>query len=91
MDHGVGLCSEFELRFNKNHACFEQLLVVEQELDRIPEGDLTEVALCVGENFQNGKTHAPIDDAIDVYRNFYREDKAEFAKWEKGTPAPHWW
>ena len=91
LEHGIGLCTEFELRFNKNHACFEQLLVVEQELDRIPEGDLTEVALCVGENFQNGKTHAPIDDAIDVYRQFYRADKAEFAKWEKGTPAPDWW
>ena len=61
------------------------------ELAFIPEGDMTDIALCVGEEFQNGTTHAPIQDAVHIYREFYRYDKSEFAKWEKERPAPEWW
>ena len=52
---------------------------------------MTDVALCVGEELQRGRTHAPIDEAVNIYREFYRIDKADFAKWEKGTAAPTWW
>ena len=89
--HAYGLCDEFTLRFNKEHACFQQLLVISEQLWRIPDTPMTDVALCVGEELQRGRTHAPIGDAVDVYREFYRIDKAEFAKWEKGTDAPEWW
>ena len=89
--HAYGLCDEFTLRFNKEHACFQQLLVVSDQLWRIPDTPMTDVALCVGEELQRGRTHAPIGDAVEVYREFYRIDKAEFAKWEKGTDAPEWW
>lgn len=91
LEHGFGLCSQFEFRFNKEHACFTQLAKVMDTLDFIPDHGLTDVALCVGEELQNGRTHAPIADAVHVYRNFYRIDKAEFAKWDKGVDAPVWW
>jgi len=89
--HGYGLCEQFEFRFNKTHACYEQLVDVESTLARIPDQGLTDIALCVGEALQNGRTHAPIAEAVDTYRNFYRIDKADFAKWEKGCDAPVWW
>ena len=91
LEHGFALCDEFAFRFNKEHACLQQLEKISLELDLIPEGEMTDIALCVGEELQNGRTHAPIDEAVDIYRNFYRIDKAEFAKWEKGTAAPIWW
>ena len=91
LEHGFALCDEFEFRFNKTHACFQQLEKISQELDWIPDGKMTDVALCVGEEFQNGTTHAPIEDAVSIYRDFYRYDKSEFAKWENDRPAPEWW
>ena len=65
--------------------------VISDQLWRIPDTPMTDVALCVGEELQRGRTHAPIAEAVDVYREFYRIDKADFAKWEKGTSAPAWW
>ena len=29
------------------------------------------------------------EDAVKAYRRYYHSKT--FAKWEKGTPAPHWW
>jgi hypothetical protein len=29
------------------------------------------------------------DDAVKAYRAYYHSK--QFAKWEKGTPAPEWW
>lgn len=30
-------------------------------------------------------------DPIEAYRSYYLRDKAYFAKWAKGRPAPDWW
>ena len=30
-------------------------------------------------------------DTVEVYREYYRIDKAGFAKWQRGTSAPDWW
>ena len=29
--------------------------------------------------------------AVEAYRAYYSLDKARFAEWNKGTPAPSWW
>ena len=89
--HAHELCHQFMARFNKMHACVPQVAVTARELHRIPDHGLTDVALCVGEEFQNGQTHAPIDEAVPIYREFYKHDKASFAAWEKGVAAPDWW
>ena len=89
--HGFGLCQEYTFRFGKEHSCWSQLAFLQKRVELVPPGPLTDVALCVGETFQNGVTHAPMQDAVSVYRRFYRADKARFAVWERGRPAPSWW
>jgi len=36
-----------------------------------------------------GDSHASGDEAVQAYRRYYHSK--QFAKWEKGTPAPDWW
>ena len=93
LDHAVALADEYTYRFGKEHACERQLYHVDEMKSFIPKGKLTDIALCVGEKLQNkyGFTHAPIDTATEVYIEFYLEDKASFAKWDKGRSAPNWW
>jgi hypothetical protein len=93
-DHGIALCREYTYRFGKEHACLAQLYDCHRAgWNFIPYGARTDVPLCVGEDMQrkyNAMT-ASMWDAVEVYRDFYHADKAEFAKWEKGRPAPTWW
>ena len=92
-DHAVALCDEYTFRFNKEHACLKQLDKIVDSVSFIPDGDLTDVALCVGDDFHKrlGFKHTEISKAVDIYREFYIIDKAEFARWEKGRPSPVWW
>jgi hypothetical protein len=30
-------------------------------------------------------------DTVEVYREYYRIDKASFAKWQRGSGTPYWW
>lgn len=32
-----------------------------------------------------------VQDVVESYRNYYKGDKAYFAKWEKGRLPPDWW
>lgn len=91
--HGLALAEEFKYRYGKEHACSAQLDVLENLVDKIPDNGPTDVALCVGPELQSryGATHMPIQKAVEVYQTFYRQDKVEFAKWEKGRPSPTWW
>jgi hypothetical protein len=93
-DHGIALCREYTYRFGKEHACLAQLYDCHRAgWNFIPYGARTDVPLCVGEDMQRkyNKMTASMWDAVEVYRDFYHADKAEFAKWEKGRPAPSWW
>ncbi len=91
--HGHELCIQFMKRFGKMHACTVQMAVISKDLHRIPDHGLTDVALCVGKEFQDMycQTHAPMHEAVPIYREFYMHDKASFATWEKGVDAPDWW
>ena len=91
--HAEALVNEFRFRFGKVHACAYQLSDLIGMQCLIPEKGLTQVALCVGEKFQKGfgGSHAPLEDAIHVYREFYKFDKLAFAEWNRGRNAPLWW
>ena len=93
LEHGFALCDEFKFRFGKQHSCEDQLNHIQRNFYRIPKGPMTDVALCVGVEIQGtvGATHAPIETAVDVYRQFYIVDKMRFAKWERGRECPYWW
>ena len=52
--------------------------------DLIPNGALTPFAQAMPDQYK-------CIDAVRAYRNYYRCEKAYFAKWQKGRAAPQWW
>ena len=86
-DHLLALCSEFLVRFNKQHMTYDKLKdILSSPPQNIPDIGLTE--------FAQAMNHYPEcivkGDAVQAYRNYYHVAKS-FAKWEKGRPAPSWW
>lgn len=84
-DHALALCTEYTKRFGKTHFCekgIEQLFTMAAV---IPTGDLTPFALAMPQEYQL----VFFNDTVTAYREYYHSK--EFAKWEKGTPAPDWW
>jgi len=103
--HALALCKEYELRFtegktmNVEHACKTPILHMIDWIEYIPEGDYTPFALAMPDEYRprtwtTKTTQEPImrscgDTAVQAYRRYYHSK--QFAKWEKGTPAPGWW
>jgi hypothetical protein len=61
----------------------------------IPDDGLTQFALAMPDEYRpkpvDGEIvyHAYPEHAVQAYRRYYHSK--QFAKWEKGTPAPDWW
>mgnify|MGYP003133418993 CR=1 FL=1 len=102
MEHGFALTKEFKKRFGKTHACHKQLRVIRNwcksslewgPVDKHDPTYLSNVPLCIGEKLQwyYEQEDAPLEHAVNMYRQFYRMDKSDFALWEKGTDTPDWW
>jgi len=84
-DHAVDLCNEYFQRFGKVHACHYPIVVMRDMniIDKvIPKGKLTPFAQAMPDEYRD-------DDAVKAYQAYYHSK--QFAKWEKGTPAPDWW
>ena len=84
--YGLALCGEYTKRFNKQHACHEPISkmysIWTTSWSRVPYGKLTPFAQAMPDEYRD-------DDAVKAYRAYYHSK--QFAKWEKGTPAPDWW
>ena len=82
--HALVLCSEYAKRFGKTHACEEPIRYMSKlgELGWIAKGQLTPFAQAMPDEYRN-------DDPVVAYRAYYHSK--QFAKWEKGRPAPDWW
>ena len=85
--HAVALCEEYSMRFGKRHAChdpFIDMSALEMTLNpnRVEPMPLTPFAQAMPDEYRN-------DDAVVAYQAYYHSK--QFAKWEKGTPAPDWW
>jgi hypothetical protein len=80
--HGVELLREYDRRFNNVdvHACHAPIHTMLKMILLIPTGDLTPFAQAMPDEYRN-------DDPVVAYRAYYHSK--QFAKWEKGTPAPH--
>ena len=81
-NHGMALCEEYEKRFGKEHACYEPISFMGGSTVHWPSYILTPFALAMPDEYRD-------DDAVKAYRAYYHSK--QFAKWEKGTPAPDWW
>jgi hypothetical protein len=84
-EHGFGLCREYSQRFDgKVHAAQGWILDMRALSEAIPEGELTPFKQHIPPEFED-------EDAVKAYRTYYQTYFADYAKWERGTPAPHWW
>ena len=81
-NHAIGLLGEYYMRFGKEHACSEPIGQMNGMSWRLPNGRLTPFAQAMPDEFKQ-------EDAVKAYRRYYHSK--QFAKWEKGTPAPDWW
>ena len=83
--HAQELLSEYTKRFGKVHACqtpiFEMVDLGFEMSDDWPKGK-TPFAQAMPDEYRD-------DDAVKAYQAYYHSK--QFAKWEKGTPAPDWW
>ena len=80
--YATSLCSEYSKRFGKVHACYEPIMHMVRHYLLIPEGDYTPFAQAMPDEYRD-------DNVVKAYRRYYHSK--QFAKWEKGTPAPDWW
>tara|TARA_R110001632_G_scaffold5393_1_gene21870 strand:- start:1724 stop:2272 length:549 start_codon:yes stop_codon:yes gene_type:complete len=95
-DHAHKLLCEYYERFGKEHACTMPVMQMYNMDEMIPEGKLTPFALAMPDEYRpRGSSddvlymEAKGDDAVKAYQAYYHSK--QFAKWEKGTPAPDWW
>ena len=99
--HAYALLHEYTLRFGKTHACAHPVGVMHHTYGnrvkwKFPNLGLTPFALAMPDEYRpRGVSDDVImleaegDDAVQAYRRYYHSK--QFAKWEKGTPAPDWW
>mgnify|MGYP005998239887 CR=1 FL=1 len=80
--HAKALCREYYNRFGKRHACHDPVRIMSTMTSFIPGHGLTPFAQAMPDEYRN-------DDPVVAYRAYYHSK--QFAKWEKGTPAPDWW
>ena len=86
--YAQGLLIEYEVRFGKMHACYRPIHsmigLVHLFPDKYPSSKaaLTPFAQAMPDEYRD-------DDAVKAYRAYYHSK--QFAKWEKGVPAPDWW
>lgn len=84
IEHGLSLAEEYTKRFGKTHACEDGLHHLASMRTIIPPGRLTDFAQAMPDCYRD-------EDPVKAYRDYYINEKAYFAKWERGTPAPYWW
>lgn len=82
--HGLTLCDEYMSRYGKEHKCHKKISKMLGLSHLITTGPLTPFAQAMPDQYK-------CLDAVRAYRNYYRCEKAYFAKWQKGRPAPQWW
>jgi hypothetical protein len=92
--HGMALCTEYQWRFvgclgneyTKKHSCHDGITQMANMWDMIPNTftRMTPYVQAMPDEYK-------MVDAVDAYRQYYIMEKAYFAKWEKGRPAPYWW
>lgn len=84
LNHAYGLLLEYQDRFRKKHATSTAIYWM-GDMDRfIPWGKDTEFVQAMPEQY---KQNCP----VEAYRAYYQGEKKSFAKWERGTPKPHWY
>ena len=85
-----GLLIEYRLRYNKKHKTEEVYEFIESFLNNVIKNNinwndnkLTPFVLAMPNEYKT-------NDPTESYRNYYINEKKEFAKWKNGN-IPWWW
>ena len=81
--HGIALSEEYTERYGKRHKSQDVIEWCRDLGNIVNSGSLTPFAQAMPDKYKN-------DDAVIAYRNYYKGEKARFAKW-KHDNAPDWW
>ena len=81
------LCQEYTHRYGKHHAS-ERLH--KAFVDDVPyQTSIVKLPMpfpqCMPDEYKIE------GNPVQAYRNYYKGEKAYFAKWDKGRPTPEWW
>jgi hypothetical protein len=79
---GLALCEEYTYRYQKRHKCQDIIEYFFNYNFDMPNGELTPFVQCMPEKYHN-------KDAVQAYREYYRQEKWSFAKW-KNRKIPDW-
>ena len=82
--HFCALLGEYYFRYGKRHKCEEILFQLFDSLIISKGAPHSPPPQCMPEKYRQA-------DTVQAYRDYYRGEKAYFAKWEKGRSAPDWW
>lgn len=82
--HAIALCLQYNIRYNKIHACESGIRHLADMQHMIADGPLTPFALAMPEQYKS-------QDAVYSYRQYYIHEKKTFAKWDKLNNVPDWW
>lgn len=77
------LFQEYTRRYGKHHKSYSIFEVCRNHANLIPEGELTNFTLAMPNQYKN-------PDAVVAYRNYYLNEKKDFATWKLGN-VPYWW
>jgi hypothetical protein len=82
-NHFIALCAEYTKRYGKCHKTDREKGFVLAILPHLIESKaMTPFPLCMPDQYKT-------DDVVESYRNYYKGEKAYFAKWKNGSPS--WW
>lgn len=86
--YGDMLSNIYTFMFNKRHKSSDVIHWCNNwfqlKLD-LPKIGLTDFAQCMPDKYRIQ------NDPIQAYRNYYKNEKSKFAKWEHGREKPCWW
>lgn len=83
IEHGISLCKEYTLRYNKIHKCNVIILEMTNYLKYLPEGNLTPFPNCTT-NKEHNISYQHVENTVDAYR-FYLN-----ARWKNDKLTPKW-
>jgi hypothetical protein len=84
LNHGFALCDEYTVRYDKQHKSKEIIswCAMNVKPEMFSQVTFTEHPKCMPEECK-------VDDIVESYRNYYRTNKREIAKWKQNQPE--WW
>ena len=97
-NHGIALAEEYTFRYGKRHKSQDVIEWCKSQILEPPSEELRDLPPeCMPEEYRTSVERDGImvpgmlSDIVKSYREYYKAEKAYFAKWERGREAPDWW